>query len=170
MGRRPMKNPTEKLKTPKKVREAMFAYWMATENKKEVSKKFKVAYTTVRRISKREAWPARRLQVIADAEKKTNAAIIEKELTNLELVKGIRRGVATRLLERMKEGKYHATVRDFVLIMELEGRLAGNIPTDPEKHVINIFNKLPEAEQNQLALDTAKVRDAIKQRNRFRIT
>ena len=72
-------------------------------------------------------------------------------------------------MKRLDQKSFNPSLRDFVLIMELEEKMAGNIPTDPEKHVVNIFNKLPEPQQDRLALDTARVRDAIKQRDSLEI-
>ena len=164
-----MISPTEKLTTPLDVREKMFARWVIVDNIAEIAREFKINKSTVYRIRQREGWGARKSQLIVEAKKKNNINIIDTELSNLEVVRTIRHEVFVKLMTRMELKSFHTNVRDFVLIMELEEKMSGNIPTDPKEHVINIFNKMPEPDQDRLALDTAKVRDAIRARDRGRI-
>ena len=149
--------------------EKMFAMFMADKTKASIADKFGVAKTTVIAISKREKWGDRKTYLHAEAVKRNNEKILEKTLTNLEVVQIVRQGVAVRLLQRMQKKNFKANVRDFVLVLELEEKMAGNLSTDPQSHVINVWNTMPEARQDQLTADILTVRDQLSKRNSIRV-
>jgi len=155
--------------TPKATMEKMFAMFMADKTKASIADKFGVAKTTVIAISKREKWGDRKTYLHAEAVKRNNEKILEKTLTNLEVVQIVRQGVAVRLLQRMQKKNFKANVRDFVLVLELEEKMAGNLSTDPQSHVINVWNTMPEARQDQLTADILTVRDRLSKRNSIRV-
>jgi len=155
--------------TPKATMEKMFVMFMADKTKASIADKFGVAKTTVIAISKREKWGDRKTYLHAEAVKRNNEKILEKTLTNLEVVQIVRQGVAVRLLQRMQKKNFKANVRDFVLVLELEEKMAGNLPTDPQSHVINVWNTMPEARQDQLTADILTVRDRLSKRNSIRV-
>jgi transposase len=146
--------------------EAMFRFWYEVQNISKVAAKFKRGASTIQRLIKRYKWKKRRDEMHAATSKKADQAAVAKAVSNLKLVESAKKGLAKIVLQKIKDEEIDATVRDLVLLLQLEETLKGNIGYEEQNTIVQIFN-MDDSERDRLQADTELILAKLRKANRL---
>jgi len=101
----------------------MFAFYCQVRDSggiTEVARKFKRARTTIYRVKRQFNWDDRYKKIQDATTKKIDKQIIKSEISNMDMARTVKRLTVKRFLEKAKDGRIDANVRDVLAAIEFE--------------------------------------------------
>lgn len=125
----------------KREADKMFDLWCRIKDTgkgggyKGVGKKFNRDIKTVRRVSETYSWTERWEKIQEGIQKQADRSIVKREIDNLKYVKAVKNRALDAYLSLKTNPKPRASVRDVATIIELEEKIRGNLPAEPDSPV-----------------------------------